>query len=333
MLTSNSATYGLPWRLFRTVVPAVIALSASSLVYVGFGLLLVSLTPKTVSCSELAAFLCVSVGILVSGAAALATILTVEYLLLRKRVRRPWLLLVLANIVSSWLLVVVLAHFPLPIPYALAAMVLIYVGSNAFFDWYLNRLPRSTTLKIVTILGVGVGSGLILNVPMVPGSSAKGVRLKQELQRAGHVYLVPPPNSSYPQPITIAAESDENANPDYRIGAYFGIDTGAGNGTTLYEYNYTNADPIKDCAGIPKGLLPYSETGETSCSLATTRPSGTGIYAAGYTVFVIKNQTVAVYEAPSDWSKEQTYDFMDHLQPWHLDTLLKTLHKKNPSEY
>ena len=336
------------WRPFRTLGPALLTYTVSAIVGGGLFFLILVLSAKSTTCSELVIFLCVGLATLVSAAASLvlATIMGI-WLLRRSQVERAVQILLLAY-VCLILLTAGLSHllslFTVG-PVALSATFLfaglaLFALSWAFCDWCLNawRGPAWAKLLSVSLAAMAglAAIGLSGGAPSVTTLSATS-SLRSDLSGSGLTLLVPPPNSAYPQPNTIAAQSNAAAQPDYHFGAYFGIDTGAQNGSTLYEYKVdAGLDPIFDCAKI-SSMLVKGYDGQTSCTLVTTLSTGTKIYGAahgyGHQFFVIKNGLAAIYAPPSNMTDPKAYDFLDHLVPLEIDSFVQTLHQKNPMEY
>lgn len=337
------------WRPLRTLLPALITYIVS--VFIGGGLLLLTfiIGGKSPVCSELAILLCVGLGGIFSATATLvvATMLGMR-ILRRAHVERAWMILLMTYVVSillssglsQSLSMLKLGSVGLMAVLILAGIVLFLV-SCMFSDWYLNVLRGPAWIKVLLVgiaatvgmMAIGGGGGLANNIATQTRTSG----LRSALASSGMTLLIPPPNSTYPQPYTIAAQSNAIAQADYRVGAYFGIDTGAQNGTTLYEYKVNqDLDPIAGCAKISSMLVTESD-GQTTCQLAATLPSGTKIYgpAGGYVhqFFIIKNGTAVIYAPPSNMTDENAYDFLDHLVPLEVDSFLHTLHQKNPMEY
>ncbi len=330
-----------PWRPFRTLAPALVTLILTNIVGVGLFVLLIAGGAQSAVCSELAILLCIGAAGVITAAATVAIAFGLGYALLRrKRVGHAGVLLLLTYLTGGGFSELIYRRSSLQMGAYLAIAFALLLVCFIFFDWYLNVLRGSTVLKTAALVLV-VGTGIYVSAfgPQGPAGVAlnsSASRLKSELAQSGVTYLVPPPGSTYPQPYNIASESDKDGLPDYKAGAYFGIDTGKGNGTTLYEYPYnTGIDPIKDCGKISSLLVAWD--GTSTCKLVTTLSTGTKIYASTNNdqnnFFIIKDGVAVIYSPARNMSVGQAYDFVDHLKPLEITSFLKTLHQQNPQEY
>jgi hypothetical protein len=329
-----------PWRPFRTLLPVSLILIASSAIGVALFLLLIWYASKAPFCAELVALLCAAASWALASIGTIAVTLVMSYRLLRRRVGNVWSLILLGYLSAGALTSLVYRWLPLPLVAYLALSVLVLLGCFVFFDWLLNAASGSKRSKVAV---AGAITFVLLALGFFPqGGSGVALtytsqQLQKDIEQSKMTFLVPPPGSAYPQPYSIAPNSDKDGRRDYALGAYFGIDTGPQNGTDLYEYKYTDdIDPLKDCGKISSSLVAEWDN-QTTCKVVATLASGTKVYAPAVehpiNFFIIKQGTAVTYVPPDTMTTEQAYDFLDHLQPLEVPSLLKTLHQKNPQEY
>ncbi len=301
--------------------------------------MLFTYSAKLEVCAGLAIALCIGVGGLIAASATLASAVAVGHGLLQ-RIRIQYAGSLIALSYFSWSLLSICLYRWLPVNslFFLAISAALFVSSFIFYDWYLSSFRAPKSRKVWIIILAAVACLLLATVGhdrVGVASATRASEIRAALAESGMTFLVPPPNSSYPQPYSIAPQSTRDGHTDYRVGAYFSIDTGKHNGTTLYEYKYPDGtDPILDCRRI-SSLLISEWSDQKVCRLVTTLPSGTNIYASpgGSPLFVIKNGIVAIYSPPDTMNDQEAYEFLDHLVPLEINSFLKTLHQKNPMNY